>query len=126
MLDLFQPAPTGLPGNDDGGATSAWYVLSALGLYPAVPGTDILAVGSPLFKRTTIGLPGGKLKLSAPDAARGRPYVRGLKINGRPHSAPWIRFNRIRKGARIRWNLKGSRTNWGRGAADLPPSFGSP
>ena len=44
---LFDTSPGGLPGNDDGGTTSAWYVLSALGLFPAVPGVGGLAIGQP-------------------------------------------------------------------------------
>ncbi|WP_445152052.1 glycoside hydrolase domain-containing protein [Baekduia sp. Peel2402] len=38
-MALFTPAPSGLPGNDDAGALSAWYVLAALGRYPLYPGS---------------------------------------------------------------------------------------
>jgi predicted alpha-1,2-mannosidase len=41
-MALFSPTPQGLPGNDDAGALSAWYVFAALGRYPLVPGTDVL------------------------------------------------------------------------------------
>ena len=37
-LGLFTAQPDGEPGNDDLGATSAWYVFAALGAYPAIPG----------------------------------------------------------------------------------------
>ncbi|MBM3880630.1 MAG: glycoside hydrolase family 92 protein [Verrucomicrobia bacterium] len=40
----------GLEGNDDGGTLSAWYVLSALGLYP-VAGSDLYQLGAPLFEQ---------------------------------------------------------------------------
>ena len=53
------PARAGMPGNDDGGTMGAWWVLGALGMYPAVPGTDVLALGSPLFPRVTVRLPRG-------------------------------------------------------------------
>ena len=46
---LWSDAPGGIPGNDDLGEMSAWYVWSALGLYPETPGTADLAIGSPLF-----------------------------------------------------------------------------
>jgi predicted alpha-1,2-mannosidase len=45
---LFAATPAGLPGNDDAGALSAWFVLAALGRYPAVPGTDRLVRTTPL------------------------------------------------------------------------------
>ena len=51
---LFRPTPAGLPGDDDLGAMSAWYVWSSLGLYPAIPGVGGLAIGSPTFDLATI------------------------------------------------------------------------
>jgi len=38
MDELYNPRPEGLIGNDDLGQMSAWYVWSALGLYPEIPG----------------------------------------------------------------------------------------
>ena len=40
MEELYTSAPDGLCGNDDCGQMSAWYVLSALGLYPYCPALD--------------------------------------------------------------------------------------
>ncbi|HEU4731237.1 MAG TPA: GH92 family glycosyl hydrolase [Kofleriaceae bacterium] len=40
MAEGFNTTAGGLPGNDDLGATSAWYVWAALGMYPATPGAD--------------------------------------------------------------------------------------
>src|SRR5258706_623458 len=36
QTQLFKNSPGGLPGNDDGGAMSSWYVFSAIGLYPEI------------------------------------------------------------------------------------------
>lgn len=36
----FGPLADGFPGDEDNGSMSAWYVLSTLGLYPLVPGTE--------------------------------------------------------------------------------------
>src|ERR1051325_12179326 len=47
MTDGFNTSAGGLPGNDDLGATSAWYVWAALGMYPATPGADTLALHGP-------------------------------------------------------------------------------
>ena len=44
---LYTTAPDGLPGNDDGGTLSAWYLFNALGLYP-VAGTDRYYLSTPL------------------------------------------------------------------------------
>ena len=55
LLAEFRDTPDGLPGNDDAGALSAWYVWSALGLYPTCPASNQYDLGSPLFDRATIG-----------------------------------------------------------------------
>src|SRR5437773_11959904 len=36
--ELYSNTPKGMPGNDDAGSTSSWYVSSTLGLYPIYPG----------------------------------------------------------------------------------------
>ena len=48
MANRYADDPVGLDGNDDGGTLSAWYLFSAIGLYP-IAGTDAYAVGSPIF-----------------------------------------------------------------------------
>ena len=79
MTTLFRPLPAGLPGDDDLGALSSWYVWSALGLYPAVPGVGGLALASPLFPRVTITSGLGRLRLGQ----RARPPVRRQVMNVR-------------------------------------------
>ena len=125
ILSLYNGAPGGYPGNDDLGQLSAWYVFGALGLYPAIPGTDILALASPLFPRTTVHLPGGDLSLLAPNAGRAKPFVQGLRLNGEPHGAPWLSLSEVAAGATLRFRL-GPEPNrrWGGGRAATPPSFG--
>jgi putative alpha-1,2-mannosidase len=45
---------------DDGGETSSWYVLSAIGFYPVCPGSPLYEVGSPIFAKTTIRMANGR------------------------------------------------------------------
>lgn len=51
MRELYSSAPDGLPGNEDCGQMSAWYVLAAIGEYPVCPGAP---VGSLTFVPKTI------------------------------------------------------------------------
>ncbi|HWW76936.1 MAG TPA: GH92 family glycosyl hydrolase, partial [Pyrinomonadaceae bacterium] len=77
MEEIYKPTPSGLPGNDDLGATSAWYVWGALGLYPAVPGVGGFVVASPLFPSATIRFGDGRvLRIEARGASAGNAYVR--------------------------------------------------
>lgn len=54
----FGTGTDGLPGNDDAGTISAWFVFSALGFYPACPGSNEYRLGYPLFEQIDLVLPG--------------------------------------------------------------------
>jgi predicted alpha-1,2-mannosidase len=125
ILTLFDSTPGGYPGNDDLGQMSAWYVFGAIGLYPPIPGAGVLALGSPLFERTELRLGDRRLVISAPRAARGAPYVRGLIVDGKSWAKPWIRLARIQRAGRIAFAL-GHRPDrqWAGAIAKAPPSFG--
>lgn len=83
----FDGTPGGLPGNDDAGATSAWYVLNALGIYPLAPGDGIWDLGAPLFARAELWLPAGdgagrKLVIESPGAGKPGHKVAHATFNG--------------------------------------------
>ena len=125
ILGLFDATPGGYPGNDDLGQMSAWYLFGALGLYPAVPGTDILAVGSPLFPQATIHLAGGDLVISAPQASRETPYVQSMSRDGASWTKPWLRLADVAHGAQLSFDLADQPDpTWGAGADAAPPSYG--
>lgn len=124
---LWSDAPGGIPGNDDLGEMSAWYVWSALGLYPEIPGTADLAIGSPLFPTAvvSVGNSGNTLTIDAPAAADGVPYVQGLTINGTESSLAYLPAADVLSGATLDFTLGSSAdTAWGSAAADAPPSYG--
>jgi putative alpha-1,2-mannosidase len=124
LRGLYGARPGGYPGNDDLGQMSAWYVFGALGFYPAVPGTDVLALGSPLFPRTTVRLRGGRLTIAAPRAARDAPYVQRLRLNGRSWNRPWLRLADVARGGRLAFDLaKEPNRRWGSRRSAAPPSF---
>lgn len=123
LLELFGDSPAGYPGNDDLGQMSAWYVFGALGLYPATPGTDVLIIGSPLFRRAELKAGGGRIVIVGRGARRDRPYVQSLTVNGRPHDVPWLRLRDLGARATLRFVLAGSATPWGTRSDGAPPSF---
>lgn len=56
MNENFGTDHNGLPGNDDCGTISAWFIFSAMGFYPDCPATDYYTIGYPLFDKMTIKL----------------------------------------------------------------------
>ncbi|UAK23967.1 GH92 family glycosyl hydrolase [Sphingomonas nostoxanthinifaciens] len=124
LVKLWDTRPDGLPGNDDLGTMSAWYVWSALGLYPLYPGRAELMLAGPLFDEAVVTRAGGKtITIRAAGAATDAPYVQGLTVNGRPHAASWLGPDFIAKGGTLDFTL-GATPNKSWGVRDLPPSFG--
>jgi predicted alpha-1,2-mannosidase len=123
LRELFSNEPRGMPGNDDGGATSAWMAFATLGLYPGVPGVGGVLVGSPLFPATTVHLAGGKLLRIETAGGPAATYVQQLSIDGQPHGSPWIPWERLRGGARLSFVLADQPTAWGTRPEDAPPRF---
>ncbi|MBA3823642.1 MAG: glycoside hydrolase family 92 protein [Ktedonobacterales bacterium] len=122
--EVFNSSPGGLPGNDDLGATSSWYVFAALGMYPEVFGTDVLAFNSPQFPSTVINLPNGHtVTINANGVSTSAPYIQNLQVNGQASNHPWVRFSDISNGATLNFTMGTNASSWGTGAADGPPDF---
>lgn len=125
VLDtIWLNAPNGIPGNDDLGEMSSWYVFASLGVYPAIPGRAELVVGSPLFKRATIHRANGDVVIEAPNAGTGKPYVVALKVNGKPSARSWLPEDFALKGGKLEFDLSTKPNKaWASKASDAPPSF---
>ena len=106
MSLLYQPTPDGLCGDEDNGQTSAWYVFSALGFYPVCPGDTTYAIGSPLFDRVTLRLPGGKTFAAvARENGPQRVYINRAKLNGATYEKAFLRHEDIVKGGEIEFHM---------------------
>jgi putative alpha-1,2-mannosidase len=123
---LWSPMPYGIPGNDDLGAMSSWYVWAAMGMYPLVPGRAELMLTGPLFPRVVVRRADGRtITVEAPGADTGAVYVRGLEVDGAANRRSWLPASFVAKGGTLRFDLSDTPgTTWARSAADAPPSFG--
>ena len=121
---LYFNAPVGSFGNDDLGAMSSWYVWSELGMYPETPGTDTLALGSPAFPRAQLAIGNGRtLRINAPQAAAGSPYVQSLNVNGTAYDNSWTSFTALKSGGTLDYTLGADpNTGWASSATSVPPS----
>ncbi|HTH38424.1 MAG TPA: GH92 family glycosyl hydrolase, partial [Pyrinomonadaceae bacterium] len=97
--EFYRNAPDGLIGNEDCGQMSAWYVLSASGFYPVLPGEKRYDLGTPLFREVIFNLENGKkFIVRAPKVSAANIYVNSAKWNGRPLLHPYITQDHIMAG----------------------------
>lgn len=95
--ELYCAEEDGLPGNEDMGQMSAWYLLSSMGMYQVDPAGGRYWLSSPMFDRITINLP------------KGRKFTirkeKGLKekalLNGKPYNLDYIDYRDIVSGGEI-------------------------
>lgn len=116
---LFRPTPDGMPGNDDLGTMSAWFVWSALGLYPVIPGAPLNVIGSPVFERASIRLPDGTFTIEAPGASLANKYVQTVSLDGVASNATYVPTAAMADGRTLRLTM-GPVPNEAR-ASDIPP-----
>jgi predicted alpha-1,2-mannosidase len=121
---LFTNAPNGVTGNDDLGTMSAWYLFSAMGLYPGMPGTGRLLLHPPRFERVELDLADGKmLRIDAPGAAGPAvKYIQDVRFDGATTPQVWLDWNRIRAGGELQYTLGETPGAWGTHGGDLPPA----
>ncbi|WP_375448394.1 GH92 family glycosyl hydrolase [uncultured Fibrella sp.] len=114
----------GIPGDEDGGGTTAFVVFSALGFYPVTPGSPAYVLGSPLFPRATIQLGNGRtFTIEAKGCSATNKYIQSATLNGRPWSKPWFSHAELEKGGNIVLVMGDkAKTTWGAALPDAPPS----
>lgn len=118
MAREFRLERTGLPGNDDAGTMSAWYVWNAIGLYPNA-GQSFYYIGSPIFRRAEIELEGGRpFVVVAPAASVANRYVGGARLNGRPLRCAFVTHDQVASGGVLELTMVARPTDWGRTAVD--------
>jgi predicted alpha-1,2-mannosidase len=125
---MYLPAPDGLPGNEDCGQMSAWYVMSALGLYAVDPVSTNYVFGSPLLDRAEVQLGGNKsLIVQTQGNGPGKPYIQSVTWNGKPWTKSWISHAELTAGGTLSFQM-GDKPNpsFGSALADRPPAFGMP
>lgn len=107
IADLwFDDRPTGLSGDEDGGALTAWYVFAAMGFYPVNPASGEYALSSPIFEQVEIALPGDRsFVIKSPGASKVNKYIRSARLNGELLARPFITHEQIVQGGVLEFEL---------------------
>ena len=102
MKKMYSAEVDGLCGNDDAGQMSAWYIFSALGFYPVLPGSDEYQFGSPLVKAAKINLENGKtLHIKTENQSEKNVYVSKILVNGKEVKNHILKHSDIANGGEI-------------------------
>lgn len=124
LTHLWKATPDGIPGNDDLGEMSSWYVWAAMGMYPVIPGRGDVLLASPLFPEMVVHRAQGDVRILAPGQGSLPIYVEDLRVNGTEWERPWLPAGLLQHGAILRYRLRPTPdTMWGAAAVDAPPSF---
>lgn len=121
LTSLWTNTTGGIPGNDDLGTMSSWYVFTAMGLYPQIPSRAELVLTAPLFPQVTIHRGNGKnIVIQAVNASAANKYVQALTLNGQASNRAWVPDSVVLNGGTLAFTLGGTpNLTWG--ATDLPP-----
>ena len=120
MKTMYSNGPDGLPGNDDAGQMSAWYIFSSLGFYPVAPGADWYAIGSPSVKSATIHLENGHdLTIEAKNQSEKNVYIQKVTIDGKAIDRNYLTHEELLTAETIVFHM-GKRPNkkWGHQTPD--------
>jgi len=114
----------GLPGNDDSGGLSSWYVWASLGLFP-VAGQNLFLVNAPSFQESSIAVGRNTFTIRTrgfvePVAGGPVQYVQAARFNGDPLTRAWLRGTELHRGGELLIDLGPRPSDWG--SVDLPPS----
>lgn len=122
MRTQYANRPDGLCGNEDVGQMSAWYVLSAIGLYQVEPAGGKYVIGSPIVDEATLNVGGGRtFRIVAHDNSEENIYVQSAKLNGKRYSKSYISFEDIAKGGTLELQMGSTPSKkWGVKKGDRP------
>jgi predicted alpha-1,2-mannosidase len=96
---MYKTGPDGLSGNDDCGQMSAWFLFSAMGMYPMNPAAGEYVVGYPLLEEATIQVPGGK-SVTIQRKGNGKSVIK-IIINGKQQDKWVIQHQQLMQGGTI-------------------------
>ncbi len=119
----YDDTPFGLSGNEDCGQMTAWYVLSAMGIYPVNPADGNWVLGSPLFPEVSIDLGGGRTFIvRAPNVSGEARYVQSANLNGTPLTRSYLTHDEIADGGVLELEMGLEPSDWATNQESRPPS----
>lgn len=105
LEEQYGATPEGIAGNEDCGQMSAWYVFTAMGMYPVTPGAGEYVLTTPLFEEVTVTLANGKklsIRANNPDKNK---YIKSVALNGKMLDRLYVTYDELMEGGELSYNL---------------------
>ncbi len=123
---MFGTGRGGLPGNDDSGGLSSWFVWASLGLFP-VPGQSLWLINAPAWRRAQLAVGTRGLTIQTegfvePERAGPVQYVRSVRLNGTTLNRTWLSAPELQAGGTLVIELGPTPSAWGTEPEARPPS----
>ncbi len=121
LTTLYHAQPSGLSGNEDVGQMSAWYVMSAMGIYQVAPAGGVYIFGSPLMDKISIQVGGNKVfTIVANNNSSANRYIQSVRLNAKAYSKSYILHKDIVAGGLLEFEMGSSPSGFGTAVADRP------
>ncbi|NIG56827.1 GH92 family glycosyl hydrolase [Chitinophaga sp. Cy-1792] len=120
MTTLYTDQPDGLSGNDDCGQMSAWYVFSAMGIYPVNPAEGVYVFGKPMVSSASININNKVFTVKAIGLSDKNIYIQSVKLNGKNYNKLFITHKDMAEGGELEFTMGATPADFD--GAVLPPS----
>ena len=128
-LTLFTDSPNGVTGNDDLGTMAAWQVLSTIGIYPIMPGSNTWGLTTPVFDKVTIDLDQtyfhgtDKLVITAQGVSPENRYTQSVKVSGAAEPKAYVTGDELTSAGTLDFTVGATPSSWATTDADTPGSL---
>lgn len=124
VMNQFGVGAGGLPGNDDSGGLSSWYVWASIGLFP-VAGQQVVLLNAPSFPHVRIRTGDAVATIDTVGFVEPTPdgppqYVQSVELDGRLLDRSWITLAELHGGPHLQVELGPTPSDWATSTA--PPS----
>ena len=121
----FNSSISGLPGNDDSGASGSFIAFAMSGLFP-VAGQNIYLIIPPFFESVSYTSPltgnTATIRNINFDPSYKNIFIQRATLNGKPYTKNWIGHQLFLEGMTLELTLGPTESAWGTREEDLPPS----
>lgn len=112
LRERYNGSRSGLPGNDDSGSMSAWYIFQSLGFFPNA-GQDLYLITSPVMQEATLKFENGhNLIIRAKNASDQNIYIQSASLNGKPLNQCFFRHTDIASGGLLEFVMGPKPSTW--------------